>query len=1319
MRVLVRGIMAGLCALAACMAFLATGASAAITHELLAGPSEELSKGVPAEGPHGEKIATPGPFVELTAMTVDSGELYVAEGESPARVDQFDDSSGAFLSQLDQPFPLPFVQGVAVGHSTGEAQIYVAGDGFSEGLQGVVDVFNHTGTRLGVWSGQDTPSKEELHCFHCASSSNVIAVDSSSSLSDTAAGDVYVVDTGEEAPGIDVFKPKAGGGEEYVTRLEGTEPPKVRFSELHGVAVDPLNGEVLVVEGEKTVDIFKPAALAGQYEFVGTLSGPPPTDSFAGRIESVAINSGNGDIYIAQTAEMVEGEAQAVVDQFDMAGEFTGGLPGSFRGLLSMTVDPTSGDVFVGHQGRKAEDPSEISIFSPGQVIPDVSTGSPTTVTPTGATLNGTVNPDDAGEAKCQFEWGSSKEFGHVAACEPEAVAQGGSKVAVHATLSGVLQPDTAYYYRLRATNKNGTNPGEAWQDQEFTTAGAGMGAESVSEVAASSATLEATINPNRSATTYYFQYGPTAAYGSTIPADPGVSIGAGAKILEVNQHVQGLVAATTYHYRVVALSELTPGEVQPFYGADETFTTQTLGAPFKLPDSRQWQMVSPPDKRGALIKQTDLHAVPVEASVDGSALAYATSVPSIEAEPQGSSGPTILATRDGQGWTSHDISPPHEKVIGYNLEADEYSIFSSDLSRAIVQPKGTFTASMSAEASEQTAYLRTDFASGNSEDLCTKSCYRPLVTGVPGYADVPTGTVFGGDVKFGECTITCGPQAVGATPDLSHVVLESVAPLTDTYTKDGGLYEWSNGSLTLVSVLPDGKPESGSFGASTEFVKNAISEDGSRIVWSEQGLFMRDTATGETVELDAAQGGSGNGGGLFEGASSDGSRVFFLDNEKLTADSGVEKGYELYECEMVVEGGKLQCKLTDLTPSSDGEEPADVIGHVIGASEDGAYVYFVANGALAVGATRGACRTGVESTCNLYVRHDGTTKLIAVLSGEDYRDFSNNGNIAEVERIISRVSPNGQWLEFMSQRSLTGYDNRDAISGEPDQEAYLYDAAAHSGEGKIVCASCDPTGARPVGSHGLEPGNIVDYGGTWSNQWLAASVPSWEVYRIPDALEDDSVYQPRYLSDSGRLFFDSPDALVPQDVNGNWDAYEFEPVGVGDCTSASTTFSERTDGCVGLISSGTSSSESAFMEASESGSDAFFLTAEKLLPQDTDTALDIYDAHECTAMSPCLPNAVVQSPPCETGDSCKPAPSPQPTNFGAPASATFSGAGNLAAPPTTATKARVPSRAQKLAKALKACKTKPKKKRAMCERKARRKFAPATKAKKSHKGGK
>ena len=66
-------------------------------------------------------------------------------------------------------------------------------------------------------------------------------------------------------------------------------------------------------------------------------------------------------------------------------------------------------------------------------------------------------------------------------------------------------------------------------------------------------------------------------------------------------------------------------------------------------------------------------------------------------------------------------------------------------------------------------------------------------------------------------------------------------------------------------------------------------------------------------------------------------------------------------------------------------------------------------------------------------------------------------------------------------------------------------------------------------------------------------------------------------------------------------------------------------------------------------------------------------------------------------------APTPQPESFGDPASATFAGTGNLAPVPATKPKPKALTRAQKLARALKQCHKKPKRKRPACERKARK----------------
>ena len=418
----------------------------------------------------------------------------------------------------------------------------------------------------------------------------------------------------------------------------------------------------------------------------------------------------------------------------------------------------------------------------------------------------------------------------------------------------------------------------------------------------------------------------------------------------------------------------------------------------------------------------------------------------------------------------------------------------------------------------------------------------------------------------------------------------------------------------------------------------------------------------------------------------------------------------------MVRDAGTLKCQLSDLTPAVPGEGAA-VQGGVLGVSEDGSWVYFVADGRLGSGAPRGTCGVSSPGACNLFVLHfNGTSweepKFITSLSEEDSNDWSE-----DLSGQPTRVSPDGQWLELMAQESLTGYDNRDAVNGRLDAEVYLYDA----GTSRLSCASCDPTGARPVGREyfQLEPGSGGLVGGPrsiWgSSEWVAANVPGWQHTNIGEEVQD---HQSRYLSDGGRLFFNTDDALVPQDVNGTQDVYEFEPPGVGTCTTASVTFSEHSGGCVGLVSSGTSPTESGFLDASEGGGDVFFITGERLVPQDFDTSLDIYDAHECTTQVPCRP-VVGSPPPCSTGDACKPAPTPQPAIYGSPSSATFSGVGNVTPAMAGGAAPKSLSRSQKLARALKACHAKRGKARAVCERRARKRYAVKASRKASRTNGK
>jgi hypothetical protein len=430
-------------------------------------------------------------------------------------------------------------------------------------------------------------------------------------------------------------------------------------------------------------------------------------------------------------------------------------------------------------------------------------------------------------------------------------------------------------------------------------------------------------------------------------------------------------------------------------------------------------------------------------------------------------------------------------------------------------------------------------------------------------------------------------------------------------------------GGFGLVGVLPgpEGKPAmEASLGWAGD-VRHAISDDGTRVIFSNEvgtpgGLYERDTVSSETVQVAGP-------GAEFQIASDDGLKVFF---------SGKVRGGDLDEFDAVTG------KVTDLTPDEDN---AQVQG-VLGASEDGSYVYFVANGVFAPGAEPGNCEDTGVGVCNLYAMHyNGSswmTKFIAQVTGGDLADW----DVTYLAGLSARVSPDGRFLAFMSLASLTGYDNKDVNSGQPDAEVYIYNAES----GRLTCASCNPTGARPVG----EGDDNTDSASRWNEagREVAAQIPGWTPFNDHFA---GASYQSRYLSDEGRLFFETSEALVAQDTNGTQDVYEYEPEGVGSCSLKG--------GCVYLISGGTGSSASFFVDASASGEDVFFVTGNRLVSQDVDNVADMYDAHMCSAAAACFATPPVVPPACTSSDACKPGPTPQPTVFGAPPSATFSGLGN------------------------------------------------------------
>jgi DNA-binding beta-propeller fold protein YncE len=1102
---------------------------------------------------------------------------------------------------------------------------------------------------------------------------------------DQATGELYAIDSGHAI--VDVFDSSGA----YLEQT-GVEPDAYGCGGIFttGIAVNDKGGELLL---STTCAASTELPKAYRFDlatgaFIAPIDGSEtPDESFGNLYVSVAAADSSGYVYISDAAH-------GVADVFNSAGRYEGQMRFSQEASQeAVAVAQDTGDVYL------ARPRGDIEIYGPSVIVPDVTTLPAEVHSTTEATLNGEVNPDELQVTECFFEYGKTTAYGQTAECEPDAAAlgEGASSVATHADLTG-LTPGATYHYRLVAANPNGPNKESG--DQEFFT-GASIDATFATAVSSTSATLATELNPHGLATTYHFEYDAveyTEGGGPHGTSTPTGSAGAGTTDVTRTAQISGLQPETIYHFRLVATNSL--GTVE---GPDHTFTTQPPSTSQLLPDARAWELVSPPDKHGSSLESAPREGGDIQAAAEGGAIAYFAKAP-ITAEPPANRSPStsqVLSTRTAAGWQTEEIATPNEHPVGlHGGFLSEYQLFSLDLSLAAVEPVGATP--LVPQATERTPYLRQP-----------DGTYLPLLVGCPAppascpeiveeNADVPPGSSFGGlEGRSETFEYRSGVEFVAASPDLRHVLLTAPQALTPGFApgyslelQRQNLYEWSAGALRLVSQIPAepdaltcaaAEPsclpasETGStanVGATDENVRGAVSADGDRVVFETQQpsthLFLRDLQRHETLWLDAAQLGPRNrpgGNPLFSYATSDGSAVFFTDSARLTAGSTAAEGApDLYMCSVVEDADHLACDLHDLSAPSAGTEPADVLGTPIGAAADGSSVYFVANGALVPGASPGDCGNEAipadgspTATCNIY-RYDTATaarNLVASISGADGGDWGANGPSTgrDLSHLTARVSPDGRWLAFMSRRPLTGYDNRDARSGVRDEEVFLYDSQTE----RLVCASCNPTGARPSGAFDPSEGAIgplVDRNGAWGGTWLAASLPGWT--KVDDA---HALYQPRYLSDSGRLFFNAADALAPNDSNGTVDVYQYEPpVGAGQppsdtCNTASPGYSPASAGCIDLISSGTSREESAFMDASETGDDAFFLTSAQLTPRDFDTALDLYDAR----VGGGEPQPV--SPVECSGDACQqPA---VPPNDATPGSLTFNGPGNLRQCPT------------------------------------------------------
>ena len=733
------------------------------------------------------------------------------------------------------------------------------------------------------------------------------------------------------------------------------------------------------------------------------------------------------------------------------------------------------------------------------------------------------------------------------------------------------------------------------------------------SEIEETSATLKARINPNFWADTEYW-----VEYGTAPCSDDGCGeetaktpLGSGIvkkSITTGGVELSGLAADTTYHFRFVAES----GGGGPSYGIDPdgpkgpeeatfadglegTFTTSApavvpqpggcpaneafrTGPSANLWECRAYELVSPVDKLGGdILVVGNINGTPSrldQATPEGDKVTYSSYRSFGDAESAAFSTQYIASRDEGSGWSTRAISPPRE-------------------GRVFTGPRGLDSQFKAFSEDLSFGWLVFDtspiLAPGGVPDYPnlyrrdnSAETYAAMSTTKP----TPTGA---SDFNF---------EVQGASADSTHTVFRANGKITTTASNQQiyQVYENVSGTLRLVSVKPTvGGPIAvettvGSYGSSFKNGReanaaHAVSEDGLKIYFTEVGgsgkLYVRVNGTTTTQVSSAAA--------TYWNATPDGEEALYT------------------------EAGNL--KLFDLASKTSTTLAEGGVGGVMGASADLNRVYFVSTADLAGDAEAGKP--------NLYLYEEGQPlTFIATVAGEDALLIPGATSALSPVSLsprtrVARVSPDGQVAIFASRGELTGEDNLDQASGEPSAEVFRYDAASD----ELACLSCLGNGARPQARQ-LKLDNAI------GNYYYASLIPGWEFLHATRALSDDGA----------RAYFNSLNRLVPQDQNGMQDVYEWEAPGRGDCTEAAANYRPASEGCVNLISTGTSTKDSEFIDASTDGRDVFFTTDLSLVSSDPGQ-FDLYDARIGGGFAP----PAIEKDPCSDESQCLPNPTPAP----------------------------------------------------------------------------
>jgi hypothetical protein len=1183
-------------------------------------------------------------------------------------------------------------------------------------------------------------------------------------------GDVYVVDRGDNRVewfnSAGAFEGQFDGSGLFLNEA-GTKAPKP-LSEPEGIAIDnacqlheqktgkplsvgecevldPSNGDVYVVDaGHDVIDKFSPTGV-----YIGQLAESKPGSIF-GALEGVAVDP-EGKVWVYQESGEIDDFSDALSNVFQASRESPFGANRGFvvdskdnlyvlRGFPVFAKISSSGEELIEAIDEEESTAAAVDLSSNDGSSDDVYIDNVTTVGKFSTTGSTSTLIERFGA-------------GHL---------MSGSGIAVSSASGGVYVADATTdavdIFILQPTPPTIDNT-------------------STGSVTSESADLRASINPNGEDTTYHFEYGTSTAYGTSIPV-PDADIGSGEAEVTVAQEVTDLQPNRTYHFRVVAhnATGTTTGHDDTFVyplGApssescsNEAFRT---GASANLPDCRAYEMVTPADKAGAVVSPQPGSVAADGSSLDATATGAFAGLSNDELPSQGAA--LYGFTRTSAGWATTPLQIFRGDLQSLGLtdsvwapanlgsEVDRLSLRQAGGSVSEVGPVwrpalGPFAGAKPylVEGAASEAVHGVVFAIRNQGLLWPPdtsvvgggsgggehSLYEyvgtendePALVGVQGPA--------GSHTLIGQCGAKLGASERVPSGSIYNAVSESGQSVFFTVEADRrSLSTVSTSTWTSTSECAHG----GVTGTAPPTTELYARLGASQTVWVSEPQCTRSAPACENVSTEpyTTEAASEGADVIFEGASADGSKVFFTTTQQLV-NGDTDSTRDLYECELVETEGEKTCNLTDISAGGVGDATpgagADVEG-VSRISEDGSHVYFVANGVLTTSPSPGAQGYGARGEPvnsgavaqaggeNLYA-YDTETKQTAFIadlcsgpgasgslsdaqcpsslnstrwrSGSSRNDqvVWSHGAEGGDERPV-QATPDGRFLVFTSYGDLTADDTSTA------RQVFEYDTQ----EERLVRISIGQDGFNNDGntSAGNESGHAADTGN--------ASIVT------PHYIEGEMTRGgalARTMSDDGSyVFFQSPVGLTSQAL---------DDVAIDSEGDMAQNVYEYHDGHVSLISDGNDTSalssvtgnaqmsSVSLVGASASGGNVFFTTVDPLDPsEDTDTQVDIYDAR----IGGGFPAAAAPSE-CQ-GETCQGVQGEAPS-LAAPSSATFSGAGNLTGPtsgPVRKTKAKPLTRAQKLAKARNACrKKKNRKKRAVCEKQAKRAYGAAKKASKS-----